>query len=269
MRRIKFGYIILFLLLTVWQPLLAQSRRTTHLLGFDNRPLRFGFYLGGNIMDYRFSHYPTVYDNPIFTKYPELKTSAELNAYYQKTSYRAEVSPVSPGLTVGGVAKLKLTKGLDMRFTPGISLGRRQMVHSIPVSEQLVGQLEGVDTQDYMTTPSAYIDFPVGFRYKGWRHYNLRPFVYLGATYRRDLENKRISEGIVHVKRNGAYIDIGFGLDTYLEYFRFSGEFRFSYGLTNLIKHDYNSEKVYNTPYYGFVIKELNSNIFTLLLYFE
>ena len=49
------------------------------------------------------------------------------------------------------------------------------------------------------------------------------------------------------------------------EYFRFTAEFRFSYGLNNLIRHDITNP----LPYYGYIFKELNSNLFTLIFYFE
>jgi hypothetical protein len=120
-----------------------------------------------------------------------------------------------------------------------------------------------------VTTPSAYIDFPVGFRYKGFRSGNLRPYIYGGAAYRRDLESKRISETVVHLKRNGYYAEVAFGLDTYFPFFKFTSEFRFSYGLNNLIKHDANLTDATPLPIYGYVFKELNSNMFSLIFYFE
>ena len=89
--------------------------------------------------------------------------------------------------------------------------------------------------------------------------------VYSGLAYRIDLENKRISESVVHLNKTGSYAEVALGLDSYLEYFRFTAEFRFSYGLTNLIRHDTTAP----LPIYGYIFKELNSNIFTLIFYFE
>jgi hypothetical protein len=97
----------------------------------------------------------------------------------------------------------------------------------------------------------------------------LRPYIYGGAAYRRDLESKRISESVVHLKRNGYYAEVGFGLDTYFPYFRFTGEFKFSYGLNNIVQHDADITSATPLPYYGYVLKELNSNIFTLIVFFE
>jgi hypothetical protein len=251
--------------------LLAQRKGADYLLKFDERKLHFGFYLGMNTMDYRFSHYDNVYDNPVFQDPANLwiRQNAETGGYYQKTSFRAEVNPPAPGFTVGGVANLRLERDFDLRFTPGISLGNRHLIYSIPINPTVISQIEGMDETSYLSTPSAYIDIPMGVRYKGFRHYNVRPFVYLGGAYRRDLENKRISEKVVHIGRDGFYAEVALGLDTYFQYFRFSSEIKFSYGLNNLIRHDTDPLRAYAIPYYGYIIKTLNSNILTFIIYFE
>jgi hypothetical protein len=268
----KIKYIFLFIaILAGGDQAFAQRKGADNLLKFDDRLLHFGFYLGLNTMDYRMSHYENVYANPIFQDPANqwIRDNAESGGYYQKTVFRAEVSPPSPGFTVGGVVNYRMARDFDLRFTPGMSLGSRHLVYSIPISPAVVSQIEGSDEQTYLTTPSAYVDIPLGFRYKGFRLYNLRPFVYLGGAYRRDLENKRISESVIHLKKDGFYAEIAMGLDSYLEYFRFSGELKFSYGLSNMIRHDVDPTKQYATPYYGYIFKEVNSNILTLILYFE
>lgn len=247
----------------------AQRRSADYLLHFDDRPLHFGFYLGLNTMDYRIAHYNNVSDNPIVQANPWIMQYAKAGEYYKKTSFRAEVNPPAPGFTVGGVANVRLGRDFDLRFTPGMSLGNRHMIFTIPINPAVINQITGADSISYKSTPSAYIDIPIGIRYKGFRHNNIRPYVYLGGAYRRDLENKRISESVIHLKKDGAYAEIALGLDSYLEYFRFTGELKFSYGLNNIIRHDADLTKTYATPYYGYIIKTLNSNILTLIFYFE
>ena len=267
----KFKFILLLFTILYGNHLFAQRKSADNLLNFDNRKLHFGFYLGLNTMDYRMAHYDNVYANPIFQNPANqwIRQNAESGAYYQKISFRAEVYPPSPGFTVGGVANLRLGRDFDLRFTPGMSLGSRHLIYSIPISLLVISQIEGSDEPSYLSTPSAYVDIPLGIRYKGFRHYNLRPYVYLGGAYRRDLENKRISESVIHLKKDGAYVEIGLGLDSYLEYFRFTGEIRFSYGLNNIIRHDVDPNKQFAIPYYGYIFKALNSNILTFILYFE
>ena len=242
----------------------GQQRRVDNLTYFDDRPLHFGFYLGLNTMDYRISNYNDVNENPVFATQSQKFKEEALGYYGNKKSFATEVYQILPGFTVGGVINYRLTRDFDLRFTPGMSLGSRSFKYFIKIDPSVYDQ-SGIDESTYLTTPSAYVDIPVGIRYKGFRHHNARPYIYLGAAYRQDLENKRITESVVHLKKNGGYAEIGLGIDSYLEYFRFTAEFRFSYGFSNLIRHDTEDP----IPYYGYIFKELNSNIFTLIIYFE
>ena len=264
-RKVKY-FLILFLLTAGSVRTFGQLKNFENLTHFDDRKIHFGFYLGLNTMDYRMTNYNNVADNPIFITHPELlgKTNA---LYGGKTSLGVKNSTPMPGFTVGGVINLRVGRDFDLRFTPGMSLGNKRLKYmGVTIDPQAGGPVNsGSDTLAYLSTPSAYIDLPLGFRYKGFRHHNLRPYVYTGVAYRIDLENKRISESVVHLNKTGSYAEIALGLDSYLEYFRFTAEFRFSYGLNNLIRQD----SAIPTPYYGFIFKELNSNIFTLIFYFE
>ena len=265
LKKLKYAVLILSLFVGAGHSY-GQRRSVDNLTFFDNRPLHFGFYLGLNTMDYRLTNYKDVTQNPVLANDPVLKEKA-LGYYSGKKSFGAEIYSILPGFTVGGVVNFRLDRDFDLRFTPGMSLGSRSFRYFIPINPEVYSRSNGIDEKTYLSTPSAYVDLPFGIRYKGFRHYNLRPYVYMGGAYRYDLENKRISESVVHLKKGGAYAEMGLGLDSYLEYFRFTIEFRFSYGLTNLIRHDTNLEKP--VPYYGYIFKELNSNIFTMIFYFE
>lgn len=246
---------------------MAQLRDVNNLTYFDDRKVHFGFYLGLNTMDYRITNYNDVLDNPALANSSKDFQNQALKYYNNNTKFVANVYTISPGFTVGGVVNFRINRDFDLRFTPGMSLGSRSFKYFIPISPEVISQSPGMDENTYLTTPSSYVDLPVGIRYKGFRYFNSRPFIYLGMAYRQDLENKRISESVVHLKKNGGYAEVGLGIDSYLEYFRFTAEFRFSYGLNNLIRHDTDPEKP--IPYYGFIFKELDSNIFTLIFYFE
>ncbi len=265
--KIKYIFIVLQLIAGS-VPALGQLKNFNNLSHFDDRKLHFGFYLGINTMDYRISNYNTVYENPVVMNQieqnnPEFSATRLSEIYQGKSTIVAEVYQIMPGFTVGGVINYRLTRDLDFRFTPGMSLGNRHFTYFTKIDPKLYA---GLEEDAYLSTPSAYVDLPLGIRYKGFRHNNLRPYIYLGAAYRHDLESKSKSENVVHLQRTGEYAEVALGLDSYLEYFRFTAEVRFSYGLNNLIRHDWNSE---NIPYYGYNFKALKSNIFTLIFYFE
>ncbi|MCX6239271.1 MAG: outer membrane beta-barrel protein [Bacteroidia bacterium] len=267
MNLLKLKYFVVILTLFVGSVYaFGQRKGVNNLTFFDDRQLHFGFYLGLNTMDYRITNYNNVLENPVFASNTDDFKKKALEYYGNNKEFAAEVYTILPGFTVGGVVNYRLNRDFDLRFTPGMSLGSRSFKYFIPLNEALVEE-NGMDKQTYLTTPSAYVDLPIGIRYKGFRHFNTRPYVYLGVTYRQDLENKRITESVVHLKKSGEYAEIGLGIDSYLEYFRFTAEFRFSYGLNSLIRHDTDPQRP--IPFYGFIFKELDSNIFTLIFYFE
>lgn len=265
----------LLLITGVFNPLFAQLTKDENLSRFDDRALHFGFYLGVNTMGYRFAHYSDVMQNPVFVNDPTFAEASKADQYYGGVhSYRAVISDIKPGFSVGGVVNLRMSNGIDFRFTPGMSLGSRQLVFSENIAQNMQTKTSeslypGLTFERYLTTPSAYIDFPAGFRYKGNRFGNLRPYIYGGGAFKWDLENKRVSESVVHLKRAGYYAEVAFGLDSYFPFFRFTSEFKFSYGLNNIIRHDADLTSENKLPYFGYIFEKLNSNVFTLLLYFE
>jgi len=264
----------LLLISGVMNPLLAQLIKDENISRFDDRVLHFGFYLGANTMGYRFTHYSSVLRNPVLVTNVNLSNTAK--TYYNgEYSYRAVISDIKPGFSVGGVINLRMNNVIDFRFTPGMELGSRQLVFSENITQIMTvppstGLYDGSTLDRYLTLPSAYIDFPVGFRYKGNRFGNLRPYIYGGGAFKWDLENKRVSESVVHLKRDGYYAEVAFGLDSYFPFFRFTSEFKFSYGLNNIIRHDNEMSSGNNSlPYFGYIFEKLNSNVFTLLFFFE
>ena len=265
---------LLLLVSGVMSPLYAQLTKDENLSRFDDRILHFGFYLGVNTMGYRFAHYSNVMQNPVLINDPLLNTTAE--KYYDGVhSFRAVISDIKPGFSVGGVVNLRMNNVIDFRLTPGMSLGSRQLVFSENITKSIESNVSktalypGLTLERFLTLPSAYIDFPAGFRYKGNRFGNLRPYIYGGGSFRWDLENKRISESVVHLKRAGYYAEVAIGLDSYFPFFRFTSEFKFSYGLNNIIRHDTDLTSENPPPYFGYVFEKLNSNVFTLLFFFE
>ena len=70
-----------------------------------------------------------------------------------------------------------------------------------------------------------------------------------GVKYSLDIasQDKIDDEGqeIVKLKRNDLMGEIGFGIDYYLEYFKFSPQIKLSYGILNLLSED---ETIYTKP---------------------
>ena len=65
----------------------------------------------------------------------------------------------------------------------------------------------------------------------------------------------------IRLNRQDILLEMGFGVDYYLPYFKFTTELRFSYGLLNMVNYDDSQlTRVYD---------RLGSKMVTLTIYFE
>ena len=89
---------------------------------------------------------------------------------------------------------------------------------------------------------STLLEFPVYLKYKSERYNNFRAYIISGIKYSMDIasQDEIDDEGqeIVKLKKNDLMGEIGFGLDFYLEYFKFSPQIKISHGLINLLTKD-------------------------------
>ena len=89
---------------------------------------------------------------------------------------------------------------------------------------------------------STLLDFPIHVKYKSNRYNNVRTYLICCLKYSLDIasQDNVNDEGqkIVKLKKNDLLTEIGFGLDFYLEYFKFSPQIKLSYGLLNLLSKD-------------------------------
>jgi len=112
---------------------------------------------------------------------------------------------------------------------------------------------------------STLIDFPLYIKYKSARYNNYRTYVLAGVKYSLDIASQENinDEGqeIVKLKRDDLMGEIGFGIDYYLEYFKFSPEIKLSYGILNLLSED---ETIYTKS-----INRLSTNGWMLSFTFE
>lgn len=249
---------ILILLLPIL--LQAQSRVVQNLTTFDNKKIHFGFTLGLNSLDFAVKHYASLDDNPNFDPTDEVTARylEELDAVDRQV--RTDVYTLTPGFTVSMVSNLRLGEYFDLRFLPGLSFGNRKMVYNVPLHDFV-----GSSDDGYFSARSTYIDLPLLVKYKSKRYLNQRPYMIGGFAYRHDISRGSPDE-IIRLVNPNFYLEAGMGWDTYLQFFRFSTELKFSFGLNNVLG------KIPDTPtptYYNHAIKRLTTNIVTLSFHFE
>ncbi len=112
---------------------------------------------------------------------------------------------------------------------------------------------------------STFIDFPILIKYKSERYNNFRTYLLGGIKYGIDIASQKDidDEGqkLVKLKKNDLGIEIGFGMDFYLEYFKFSPQIKLTYGILNLLSED---ETVYTKS-----VSKLTTNSWMLSFTFE
>jgi hypothetical protein len=222
---------------------------------FDDKRLHFGFTLGVNAADFSIQHYNVMSDNPVF-----MESENAIDQQFKNDTVRTDITKVTPGFTVGMVMNLRLSEDFDLRFLPGMSFSERRLTYNIPVKD-----INDPSTTDSYSIKSTFLDFPLLVKYKAKRMNNQRPYVIGGISSRVDI-SKTGEEDLVRLKARNPSLEAGIGWDTYLQFFRLSTEFKFSFGLRNIID---DGPKETQPQVYTGAINSLKSNMFTLSFHFE
>ena len=131
-----------------------------------------------------------------------------------------------PGFNVTAVFDLRLNDYFNVRFTPGMAFGTRDMKMKTDNSDELLRQ----------NLKSAYLIFPVDLKFSGVRYRNARPYMTAGIMPSVDLTRKRGE--YIQLKPCEFFLTVGLGCDFYLPYFKFIPEVKFCFGLNDALNHD-------------------------------
>ncbi|RXE71028.1 PorT family protein [Muribaculaceae bacterium Isolate-002 (NCI)] len=171
----------------------------------DMRRWHLGFSVGLHTQDLRFTH------NGFITPEGE--------------SWFIEQPSFQPGFNVNGLFDLRLNDYFNVRFTPGLYFGNRDLrFREVNTGEELKQSLK-----------SAYLAFPVDLKFSALRLRNLRPYVTAGIMPAVNLTRKNGE----YIKLNSSdfYLTCGFGCDLYLPYFKLIPEVKFCFGLVDVVDH--------------------------------
>lgn len=177
-----------------------------NLENFDKPRTHWGYFLGFNSYDFKFDY-----------------TLAGKDVLVDK----------STGFNVGLVGNLRLTEYFDLRFEPGLYYTQRNL--NFPDFES-----EWDATREVKST---YIHFPLLLKYSALRTGNVRPYLVGGISKSMNLSSNfkatdDNSAARFRMEKWTTNWEIGFGLDLYLEYFKFSPSIRGVFGLNDEIIPD-------------------------------
>lgn len=204
----------------------------------DMRRWHLGFSIGFHTEDLKFTHNGMVTDDG--------------------ESWYMEEPSFQPGFCVNGLVDLRLNSYFNLRFSPGMYFGNRN-IRFIDVN--------GGDTER-QSIKSAYVVAPIDLKYSAVRLRNVRPYMVTGIMPAFDVSKKR--NDLLRLKSTDFYWSIGFGLDSYLPYFKFIPEVKFCLGLTDVLQHD--RKDLVDDPSklkYTESLSKATSKMIVLTFYFE
>jgi len=187
-----------------------------NLENFDKQRVHWGYFLGFNSFDFKID-----YINP---------------------PARDIVVNGTTGFNVGLVGNLRLHEYFDLRFEPGLYYTQRNLTYS--------GFTRTIDA--LREVRSTYISFPLLLKFSSKRVGNVRPYLVGGVNTTLNLSSnsKSLDDNLqqrFRVKQWTNNYEIGFGIDLYLEYFKFSPSIRGIFGMGDELIRDNNP----NSPWTG------------------
>lgn len=172
----------------------------------DKAFLNWGYYLGFNQYDFKFAYKNNLEDILVDT---------------------------SLGFNVGLIGEMRINEFLDLRFEPGLFYSQRTL--AFPGFSN-----ESDATRDLKST---YIDFPLLLKVSTRRLGNWKPFIIGGVYAALNLGSNEKSlddnlSGTFRMKQKVYGYQLGFGIEFYTEYFKFSPSIRGVFALTDELVPD-------------------------------
>ena len=229
--------LLLFILFATTLSVFAQRERVKNTPYIDQRRIHFGFLLGVHSQDLAFKHSGFTTDNG--------------------ETWYAEIPEFSPGFTVGLLADYAFTERFNLRFSPNMCFGNKNVYFKETQSKEWISQ----------DIKSNYLNLPLMLKYSAKRVNNYRPYLVTGFTPSFDI-SKRKDTPIVLTRFDLIY-EVGVGCDIYLPFFKLIPELRFGFGLLDVLQHKRKDLKDPTQLKYTQSIKEINTRIVSLVFYFE
>lgn len=223
---------LLFIVQTAEAQLFSKERILNNE-NFDKARWSWGYFLGFNSYDFKIE-----YINE--TGEPDIEVQT------------------APGFNVGLIGNLRINDYLDLRLEPGLYYTERNLIY--PGFEE---------ERDFLReTKSTYIHIPLLLKVSTKRLNNFKPFIVGGISTSVNLTSDEAnpednSVGRFRMTKNTYYYELGFGIDFYLFYFKFTPSIRGVFALNDELVRDENP----NSPYTSNINKLMSRGVFINLTF--
>ena len=209
MKRFSLFLSLFFLSTSIYSQ--RNNTKISNLQNFDQKKIHFGYYIGLNNYNYKLDYL----NNPNSNERINIENSF--------------------GFSVGLIGDLKLRKNLNLRFEPGLKTNKLNVLYPNDEEREI---------------KSTYIQLPLLLKYSAKRYNNIRPYVLGGLSTSFNLSSNQDNpqdnaSNVFRVKTNTFYYELGFGIDFYLQYFKFSPSIRGVFSLKNELIPDNTSTSFY------------------------
>ncbi len=206
-------FIVLMAMSQIAQAQLFSKDRIQNNATMDSKKISWGYFLGFNNFDFNIDYKQDL---------PDIQTER------------------SVGFNVGLIGNLRINDYIDIRLEPGLTVSRRELQfdslnflpETMPTKADLVREVR-----------STYIYIPLLVKLSTKRINNFKPFVVGGISTALNLSSNEDnvndnSQGDWRAKKNVLFYELGFGIDFYLYWFKFTPTIRGVFGLTDEVTPD-------------------------------
>nr|WP_321226720.1 porin family protein [uncultured Psychroserpens sp.] len=211
---------------------LFSKEKIKNIENFDKQRVSWGFYLGLNTYDYQFT-------------YEEDKPDILVET--------------SMGFSVGLVSNLRLNDYFDLRFEPGLFITTRNVMYD----PSYFAGLDPTSSDLLREVKSTYVHFPLLLKVSTKRFNNIKPFIIGGFSTALNLSSNEENPddntaGQFRTKKNVVFYELGFGIDFYNQWFKFTPSIRGVFALNDELVRDEDP----NSPWTGNVTTMKTRGVF-------
>ncbi|MGB1268279.1 MAG: porin family protein [Flavobacteriaceae bacterium] len=207
---------------------LFSKERIRNRENWDKKTLTYGYYLGFNSLDFKFQ--------------------------YNTDDHKDIAVKSAAGFNVGLIGNLRLTDHFDLRFEPGLSFTTRILTYPETYTTTDVDFSSVANNE--REVKSTYVYLPLLLKISTKRLNNFKPFLLAGASTAMNLSSNEKSiddnsSGKFRMTANPTFMELGFGIDFYLPYFKFTPSIRGVFANGNELIEDNDP----NSPWTGNINK--------------
>lgn len=186
-----------------------------------------------------------------------------LNSYDFKFEYEQDRPDIlvedNIGFNVGLIGDLRINDYLNLRFEPGLSITQRNLKYD----PRYFDGLQFTDADLLREVKSTYIHLPLLLKISTKRINNFKPFIVGGFSTALNLSSNEENPddngaGQFRSKKNMYFYELGFGIDFYLFYFKFTPSIRGVFALNDEVVRDLDP----NSPWTGNITSMKTRGVF-------